>query len=31
MVLRTAQKGKSAGKQFWGYSGYPDCKGIISL
>jgi restriction system protein len=31
MVLRTAQKGKSAGKQFWGCSGYPDCKGLVNL
>ena len=31
MVLRTAQKGKSAGKQFWGCSGYPDCKGLIDI
>ncbi len=31
MVLRTAQKGKSAGKQFWGCSGYPDCKGLIDV
>jgi four helix bundle suffix protein len=29
MVLRTAQKGKSAGKQFWGCSAYPDCKGVV--
>jgi len=29
MVLRTAQKGKNAGKQFWGCSGYPDCKGVV--
>lgn len=28
-VLRTAQKGKNAGKQFWGCSGYPDCKGVV--
>ncbi|MBN1919532.1 MAG: four helix bundle protein [Verrucomicrobia bacterium] len=28
MVLRTAQKGNNAGKQFWGCSGYPDCKGL---
>lgn len=27
MVLRTAQKGKNAGKQFWGCSGYPECRG----
>lgn len=31
MALRTAEKGKSAGKQFWGCSGYPDCKGLIDL
>ena len=27
MVLRTARKGKGAGKQFWGCLKYPDCKG----
>ncbi len=27
MVLRTAQKGERAGSQFWGCSGYPNCKG----
>ena len=26
MVLRTAKQGKNAGQQFWGCSGYPDCK-----
>lgn len=31
MVLRTAQKGKSAGKQFWGCSAYPDCKGLLDI
>ncbi len=29
MVLRMAQKGKHAGTQFWGCSGYPDCKGAV--
>lgn len=29
MVLRTAQKGKNAGRQFWGCSAYPDCKGAV--
>ncbi|MBP7276196.1 MAG: topoisomerase DNA-binding C4 zinc finger domain-containing protein, partial [Kiritimatiellae bacterium] len=29
MVLRTAQKGKNAGRQFWGCSAYPDCKGVV--
>ncbi len=27
MVLRTAKSGKNAGQQFWGCSGYPQCKG----
>jgi restriction system protein len=31
MVLRTAQKGKRTGKQFWGCSGYPDCKGLVDI
>lgn len=26
MALRTAQKGKNAGRQFWGCTGYPECK-----
>ncbi|NLW49977.1 MAG: four helix bundle protein [Candidatus Brocadiaceae bacterium] len=28
-VLRTARTGKNAGRQFWGCSGYPDCKGVV--
>ena len=31
MVLRTANTGKNAGQQFWGCSGYPKCKGVVSL
>ena len=31
MALRTAQKGKQTGKQFWGCSGYPECKGIVDI
>jgi four helix bundle suffix protein len=31
MVLRTARAGKKAGGQFWGCSGYPDCKGAVDL
>ncbi len=27
MVLRTARKGKNAGQQFWGCSGFPKCRG----
>jgi four helix bundle suffix protein len=29
MVLRTAQKGRNAGKQFWGCSAYPECRGVV--
>ncbi|MEK6699429.1 MAG: four helix bundle suffix domain-containing protein [Nitrospirota bacterium] len=31
MALRTARKGKTAGSQFWGCTGYPDCKGARSM
>jgi restriction system protein len=31
MVLRTVRSGKNTGKQFWGCSAYPDCKGIVEL
>ena len=31
MTLRTAQKGKQAGNQFWGCSGYPECKGLVDI
>ena len=31
MVLRTARKGPRAGSQFWGCSGYPECKGTRPL
>lgn len=31
MVLRTAKTGKNAGQQFWGCSGYPDCKGVVKV
>jgi four helix bundle suffix protein len=30
-VLRTAKSGKNEGKQFWGCTGYPDCKGIVPV
>jgi len=30
MALRTARKGPHAGSQFWGCSGYPECKGVRS-
>ena len=31
MLLRTARKGPRAGQQFWGCSGYPDCKGTHEI
>ena len=31
MMLRTARKGPQAGSQFWGCSGYPECKGTKKL
>ncbi len=31
LVLRTAKSGVNAGKQFWGCTGYPDCKYTDSL
>jgi restriction system protein len=31
MVLRTAKTGKNAGKQFWGCTAYPDCKGVAPV
>ncbi len=31
MALRTARKGKQAGSQFWGCSGFPECKGTRPL
>lgn len=30
-VLRTAKNGKNEGRQFWGCTGYPDCKGTINI
>jgi restriction system protein len=31
MVLRTARKGAKAGSQFWGCSGYPECKTTLPV
>lgn len=31
MVLREAKRGPNKGQQFWGCSGYPECKGILSV
>ena len=31
MSLRIARQGKNSGKQFWGCTGYPDCKGAAPL
>lgn len=30
-VLRTAKSGKNEGKQFWGCTAYPGCKGIVPV
>lgn len=29
MILRTARKGANAGSQFWGCSGYPECRATL--
>jgi len=29
MALRTAKQGQNAGQQFWGCTGYPDCKRTV--
>ncbi|NLF39847.1 four helix bundle protein [bacterium] len=31
MVLRTVKTGQNAGKQFWGCSAYPGCRGVVNL
>jgi restriction system protein len=31
MALRTAKQGKNAGSQFWGCTGFPDCKGATPM
>lgn len=31
MALRTAKTGKNTGSQFWGCTGYPDCKGTTPV
>lgn len=31
MILRTAKSGANAGNQFWGCSGYPTCRSMISM
>jgi four helix bundle suffix protein len=31
MYRRTAKQGPRAGREFWGCSGYPDCKGTIDI
>lgn len=31
MLLRTAQRGANIGRKFWGCSGYPTCRGTVSL
>ncbi|MBM9512012.1 topoisomerase DNA-binding C4 zinc finger domain-containing protein [Desulfobulbus marinus] len=31
MIKRVAKKGSRAGKQFWGCSNFPKCRGTISI
>jgi four helix bundle suffix protein len=31
MALRTARAGRNAGRQFWGCSGYPECRGVVRV
>lgn len=31
MVMRTAEQGANAGKNFWGCSSYPQCRGIVAI
>ena len=31
MTVRKAATGKNAGKEFWGCTGYPECKGIMNV
>lgn len=31
MALRMAKQGQNAGQQFWGCTGYPDCKGSVRV
>jgi four helix bundle suffix protein len=31
MALRTARTGSHAGRQFWGCTAYPECKGVVEL
>jgi four helix bundle suffix protein len=31
MTMRKATTGKNAGTEFWGCTGYPECKGIINI
>ena len=31
MALRSAKQGQNAGQQFWGCTGYPDCKGTARV
>lgn len=31
MALRTAKTGRNAGRQFWGCTAYPECKGVVKV
>ena len=30
-ILRKSAKSKTVGKEFWGYTGYPECKGVANI
>jgi ssDNA-binding Zn-finger/Zn-ribbon topoisomerase 1 len=31
MVMRESKKGESTGKQFWGCSRFPKCRGVVNI
>lgn len=31
MTRRKARQGKNAGQEFWGCTGYPDCRGVLAI
>ena len=31
MAIRSARRGRNAGQQFWGCTGYPRCRGIVNI
>ncbi|MDR1757461.1 MAG: hypothetical protein LBR51_00660 [Bacteroidales bacterium] len=31
MVIRKVKSGKNEGAEFWGCTGYPECKGVVNI